>query len=785
MPNALLPPFSSIPIPEYMRNELARRQNTYGLNPNASSVNKIQEYRGQMTSWMRVASNGTNGIQPGFILRGGRSFTDAYGIGKNLNTVIGMDYNGNDHVIKNELGKTSQMHRPTPGIEGLEITIAKNVYRTAFIKWKCYSVEQLNYMTPYFMTPYTTIFLEWGWNNFDPTSLVPLIPLNDGGKAYKVDKNGIETPGSGRVGFYTNPRMFEDSIEKSQGRYDGMIGHVINYDYTFNPSDMSFNCTTEIASNSKFYFGLSMNSLVHEPESEDTAHGAEKSTKTNIASYLRVNVHSQILNYISKTNNTGKTINPTPVKNDTDKNIQRILNGRVFSPMYYRQFMTSESATKIDGSPLYITFGCLTDILTEVIRSGRTNFKIDIKDVKISAHPNLISCSEKFLIPNSSAPYFNPDSMSDSDRKPIDAVNSENPIHDGGSSNDEANRLLHRVLNTHKRQDLSSVINHWRNLYDPTLSYSFPDKNDVYSGNLENIFINYDFIREQIKSTPNIRDFLKSICQMLNDNIPIWNLDVIDWDGNFSIRDMNYFKRDSFSALKAPYKIGGKEDPVYYFNPFVQNSVLTEFGFNVKLSDAVANMVINQANNIREHRHNTDVGGVVVSNRYIFPESRDVVLSGLDPVQNGTDTVGTADVSDGSVESKRESLQNISEKSITFVKNIGNNEKRVTRLVMPGDTGKSKVQQLLNDDTKEFTEVNTPPIPGVRVEFSLMGIAGFRTFQVIGVKNLPKPYEEGKVVFQIVDVKHSVNSEGWITRVSSVIRPVKSLDASLDIPSKP
>lgn len=782
MPNALLPPFSSIPIPEYMRRELARRQNTYGLNPNISSRNKIEEYRGQMASWMRVASNGSSGGKDGFILRGGRSFNDAYGIGKNLSTVIGIDYKGKHHIVKNELDKTLQMHRPTPGIEGLEITITKNVYRTAFIKWKCYSVEQLNYMAPYFMTPYTTIFLEWGWNNYDPTSLVP---LGDKGKEYTVDKKGVETPGSGMVGFYTNPRMFEDSIEKSNGRYDGMIGHVINYDYTFNASDMSFNCTTEIASNSKFYFGLSMNSFVHESEEEDSPHNPNSATKKNIADYLCVNVYAEILASVSKTNDTGQSIDSSPIKHPTDKTIRNLLNGRVFSPRFYRQMLTAESATKNDGSPLYITFGCLADILTEVIRAGRPKFEINIKDARISAHPNLVSCSENFLIPNASAPYFNPDSMSDSDKRASESINSENPIHAGGNVNDEANKLLHRVLNTYKRQDLSSIINHWRTQHNSAESYSFPEKNDAYTGKLENIFLNYDFIREQIRSTPNIRDFLRSICQMLNDNIPIWNLDVIDWEGNFSIRDMNYFKRESFVELKSTYNIEGNKDVVYYFNPFVQHSVLTEFGFNVKLSDAVANMVINQANNIREERQSTAVGGVVVNNRYAFPESRDVVLSELKPVPRGVDSVGDATSDESSPTEKSEPLQNISEKSITFVKNVGNNEKRVTRLVMPGDSGKAKVQQLLNDDSAGFTETNTPPIPGVRVEFSLMGIAGFRTFQVVGVKNLPTPYEEGKVVFQIVDVKHSVNTEGWITRVSAVIRPLKSLDSSLAITPKP
>ena len=66
------------------------------------------------------------------------------------------------------------------------------------------------------------------------------------------------------------------------------------------------------------------------------------------------------------------------------------------------------------------------------------------------------------------------------------------------------------------------------------------------------------------------------------------------------------------------------------------------------------------------------------------------------------------------------------------------------------------------------------PMPGVQVEFSILGIAGFRTFQVFSVKNLPEPYSKG-VLFQVTEVKHSITSEGWITRVIASVRPVKDI----------
>lgn len=777
MTNVLLPPFSSIPIPAYMRKELARRQRSYGLNYQTQNTDQ-NDYIGQMSTWIRVSSNGTNGKQDGFIFKGGTKFEDVYGVGKNLKTQIGLDYKGVPHVIENRIGEVNQFHRPCPGIDSVDVTIQKNVYRTAFIKWKCHSVEQLNYMTPYLMTPYTTVFLEWGWNNYNQSSLVP---IGEYGNVAEFSKTGkIEKDGTGMLGFYTNPTLFEKSVEISEGRYEGMVGHIINYDFTFNPSQMCFDCTTEIASNSKFYFGLSMNNTVHEAEKSDDVF-AQSATKKTVADYICKDIKSTIISQIFKANESGKNLSSPNKKSELDVRIESILMGRAFSPKLYRS-ITKESKTKVSVEDLYITFGCLTDIITEVIKFGRADFKIDISESKITAHPNIISCSENFLIPNSAAPYFSPESLIDSPDRPRLPEYSEQPIFKSDrptKSNSEADVLLKQVLNVSVRQDISSIINHWRNLQKKsTEDYSFPNKNDPYTGNLSDIYLSYSFIESQMNSTPDLKCFLKSICEMLNENIPIWNLDVIDWYGNLSIRDMNYFNADELERSKTNLGLTDKDEIVYHFNPFVQNSIVNEFSFNVKLSDAVANMVINQANNHLSDDEQPGTPGVIVSQRISFPRIKDVILKQIEP-KIGFDTTKSekSDSNDKTSTSLRESPQNIDEKSMSFTLTSPDGKiKKVSRLILPGESGKSRVKQLLNDESIQFSQINTPPIPGVRVEFTVLGIAGFKTFQVIGVENLPEPYQRGKVVFQIVDVKHSINTEGWRTNVSAIIRPVKSLN---------
>lgn len=800
MPNVLLPPFSSIPIPEYMRKEFRRRSGTYGLNPSLASSVSVSDYRGPSTSWIRVASNGMNSEHSGFIMKSPNGVTDSYGRGTNTvsllydrenidNTILGLDYNGFPHVIQNREPRILQKYRPTLGVESIEVDIRKNVYRAAFIKWKCYTVEQLDYMIPFLMTPYTTIFLEWGWNNFNPNSLVPLGTL---GNVSLVDENGnLETdadgfsvdPGKGMLGFYTNPTLFEDSLEKSEGRYDGMVGHIINYDYTFNPSEMCFNCTTEIASNSKFYFGLAMGRSTNEPDSSKT----DKFTQKTKENFFSVDLYSIMMSYLYRLRDNGQIIHSDRIdnkKNPIDKRIFDIFKGRLFSPNLYGRQEGGWPASKSEGSPLYLTMGCLVDLLNYNNRFLKTPYKINIRDTYICAHPNLISCSDKFLIPNTTAPYFSPETISDPQGR-AKIPKSEVPIFSKPSKNNAADELMSKVLfNTH-RQDLNRIISHWRITYDAKkeTEYQFPSSDNQYRGKLENIYINFDFIRDQLKSTPDIRDFLKSICQVLNDNIPIWSLELVDWNGDLSIRDANYFDKGQLDSLKESFGIDANDTVVYNFDAFSQNSILKEFGFGVKLSDSVANMVINQVNN-----QISNEPGVVVNQRLTFPKSNDVILNELKTQSLGASTVVPIQLTEADAATRRaafdkdgEVIKNITEKSITFTKNLGGEKKQVSRLIMPDASGKAKVSQLLNDESEIFSQFNTPPIPGVKVEFSMLGIAGFRTFQIIGVKNLPKPYDNGKVVFQITEVKHSVGSDGWVTRVVALIRPLKSLETTLKI----
>ena len=95
-------------------------------------------------------------------------------------------------------------------------------------------------------------------------------------------------------------------------------------------------------------------------------------------------------------------------------------------------------------------------------------------------------------------------------------------------------------------------------------------------------------------------------------------------------------------------------------------------------------------------------------------------------------------------------------------------------MLFRSNANKDRLQIMLSDKDPNFVNLNCMIIPGVKVEFSLLGIAGFRTFQVFAVKNLPEPYKDN-AIFQIQDVRHTISGNNWETSITAGVRPLNGL----------
>ena len=90
------------------------------------------------------------------------------------------------------------------------------------VNWTVGSIQDLNRLTPYFLSIGKTVVVDWGWTNanlddFSKQDVKPYITKDENG-LYKVNQE-----------IFTNPQK---NILESNGDYDAMGGKVTNFNYS-------------------------------------------------------------------------------------------------------------------------------------------------------------------------------------------------------------------------------------------------------------------------------------------------------------------------------------------------------------------------------------------------------------------------------------------------------------------------------------------------------------------------------------------------------------------------
>jgi hypothetical protein len=805
MAQVLLPQWTAIPIGQHLRDELDRRANNYGIKYTGSDNESYNpEYKGPMSPWIRCVSNTiirnkVTGFQrEGFVLNSGKTLDERYGIHGNKQ-IIGYDIRGNPHEIDNHSDETAQPFRPPPAIIGIDVKIKQDLYRFVTIRWNCYSLDQMNYMSYYFFTPKNTILLEWGWNNFNRQSLVDISEVGkfadfdpDTGK-YRLNEEArhdeyenmrianeedqyaersLERRGIRDA--FSNPDVFEQGTKISGGNYDGMVAQITSFGYTFNQATLAYECVTEISSNSKYYMGLAVRNLVYITDKKDD---------TKIA------VIKEFKEYWEKEF-------PADIKSAYTDSTHRIrgvlLNGRAFIPSEY--FNKEHNAKKVENSnDVYVSLGLFIEVLSQFIPSNNAPGinTINIEDVNIGAHMNMISTHKDVLIPNIKTPVYIASNLlgdtSENTRKFIKNKD-DTPLQ-------IADKLMMSVLNNEAkdRVDLNDIINYKRT--GDKSQYAFPSINDTsqtndsqkyYRGKLTNLYISLELIKTACNGS-DIKEVLKIICDRINEALVVTQLNVVASDNNtIKIIDSRF---TDLTLLKESMKVIGVNSILYFFDVNSQYSVTKGFKFDVKISDAIANtiMMSNQSNTqgILNQTINNRLNFNVLSEE---EEIRDIIVDEMNVAsarqsrerdikeENQKKQALGENYNKDIAEAKKareadnkKNIENIDASSLYYTLKDGSK----IHMILP-DTYKAKYQAMLADDSPLFTNISNTPIPGTTAEFMMEGIGGFKTFQVFGVKFLPKPYQNN-IVFKIKEIQQTVTENVWSTTIISVIMPARDL----------
>lgn len=793
------------------------------------------KYRGPMSPWARFCSNGAgreipkgsgNFPQQGFVMFGGKGFYSEYGFNKQASSnlenmsIIGYMPNGvTPHVIENDL-KTSNhpIHVPVPEIEKISVTIQKELYRRASIEWVCFSKAQLEYMTPYFLVPGISCILEFGWNLYNPESLVD---LDDIGKLKSYDKDPYP--------------LYTTNILNSKGNYDVLFGIITHFEWTVEGNKIK--CKTEITSKDRIYSGLVVDSKSEIQTKDDK--GKEGDSKPLGSLVECVNkVLPQFRNVATDPALLGIPLVKDYVKYIMERhpdNWQEYVYGVFYgrdmedkkTPLAVVGFGGAVASAppsddnkkedfdrKSQNKDLWLNLGlvieCINYCCSALKSPGNTEaFRVDINDVVINAHPNLISCDGTvLLIPNSDAPkYFNGQygysSSESKDQNKSDygilsvASNLSKTITKAEAKKAYPNKLAdYRIRavclpmgGTIPRDNLDELINKLR--YEKTkrgTGYnafpfsrpfsSSPGTNSYpagYTGLLRDLYVNVNHLKTLAESG-DIKTYYQFIEKMLA-NISdaaggFWDFRIVSSTGQLN---QPISKQASMAIVDYKFMFTINRGSPFTFDYFDSDSLLLGLNFKPTLSNA-------QAIRTMYAPTNQPTGNVTLTNG----DNELLDYKFRDRLRMDTDLKSTTPPShiDTQHAETMRSLQQISPPNGAYQMTTITADKKafVRRLVLPSP---EILKMLLDDGDEENNPKYTGVMPNIQATFTIQGIGGLRTFMMFLVRNLPEPYSELDIVFRIVDIQDSIESGKWTTTITAGIIPLRGyIKKRLGIPSK-
>ena len=189
--------------------------------------------------------------------------------------------------------------RPISGLKSIEVAYKSSfkAIREATVNWVIASLDDLDELTPYFLTVGKTVALDWGWINSNVNSGAPMfdgqtpfITYDDFVGSWVVDQS-----------IFNNPQT---KIQNAGGDYDALAGKISNFETTLR-EDGGFDCVTKITAIGAALFSTPMDKPSNQTQietavkveaSNDEAATGDTKTKTKKVSYDVDNIMNAIIN---------------------------------------------------------------------------------------------------------------------------------------------------------------------------------------------------------------------------------------------------------------------------------------------------------------------------------------------------------------------------------------------------------------------------------------------------------------------------------------------------------
>jgi hypothetical protein len=812
-------------VRSFVRNELANRERDFGLyytsngesaegvpdNPNDPYTGEM--YRGPRSAWVRICSNSL--YQPegspikytGFVMHGVNDFNDIYGFSEDSTresstNVIGYDVHGNQHKVHEKMFH----HRPCPGITGVDSSVVDNMQngRESTIKLTCWSRSQLDYLQPYFFNPGISVVLEWGWNTFPRDSLIDLktegacVDAPDWSSMFDQD---AESESSGLVGLHYDVQYANKHIMNGRGNYMFLIGMITNFDYSIR-DDGGYDCSINIKN---------LGSLAHEQKTKNgkktcgTESTEEQQEEVDEDEETRTQdfedfVNKHLTDYLDEDDGeTGVDVTfGVGGEYIMNKNKGQFTRGRYFTPDPFNAKSSYELG--FSETSYYITFGLFVDFVNEfygktALTANGSNailFKFTCERTRCAAHPNIKSLDgDVLLIPNSTAPRRNGGS-STSVGKVISAssrgVSSQElkvAMMATASTDKKKATDLATALKLSPRDDLFEILaskairtGNTRSIYDYVTEQGsgtlkkrwiseqavkpFPDYvegSGGYSGRLKDLFINVEIIKDAVSKSVDVKGFMTDVLNKMSQaSGGLWSFNLGAEDKSVpncpvtAIVDRNYSGLSSTDERQ-------RRGEIYTFNSHVKNSIVKGMSLSVELSGEVATEVMGSAN-AKDSSKET---------RAFQPLSEDRIIN--KPLENKCGDSSSSkkaeekdDIDDPDRYIVFKQIHTPVEKSVTDPTTWDGQSSDEIKIEMV-DTNRPRAMKSLRNDKNPQNNVNyNGPVNPIKLEITLMGIAGFRVMEAFNCTGIPTVYFT-RGHFTIIGISDSISDNNWTTTI--------------------
>ena len=664
-------------------------------------------------------------------------------------TLLGYDFNGNPIKVENETNRRVS----TPIIESVEIDTdgANSTLKTARVTVKCFTLKQLEMFEVFFLRPGMNLMIEYGdstllRNNKDG-NLRPNEAMSDKSSYDKFIKDFVKYSAADNETI----KNYFNRVEKAKGTYDYIAGKLTDFSYSIEDGGV-YNVSLEISQGNQFTLAI--------PHNVGKSNVQSGTPPANLSS-------SEIFKQ-------AKLQMCYDLGLDSAKLDDMLKNGNWQNEFFNWGKLNVKQEDENVSVKEYLSARFIFKILVNYSTNGNPEFEFPIEKYKVGSkeeecipvrsHINLISSSEVILFPGNIYTLI-VDGKGDTSKITLSDKTKDCKIN-GYSFN-----LSDKVFRTDEN--------------GKQIEIKFDNQSKEYLvGNALNCFILYSEVVQIWKKSYTRLDFIEQIIKLINDN-------------GYGLFDLKNASEKEYKRLSIiDFKLGTKDaqqietSEVYRFKPTTIKSIVRNFTFNMELSNLVAGRTLFSTQKFisdsivqkEKGKTSTDFGKILEEKAYqsvdmsqyttydgYYSIDKVSLQSFLDNkpnlIKQYEDGIKQSSTNDDDSESetvsKEESLQNL---LLSKTKNfkLTNNSSEKLPLVF---VDKELIQGYLSKEINEKSKTKSILTP-IEVTLTIDGLSGFSCGEYFHIDGVPETYNRDGV-FQITNIKHSINNDGWLTTIEA------------------